>query len=245
MFKKNIFNKKEKPILRYESGVTTYPNSIVSAKKVIPDWYKKIPQFGDNKMFDDDYAENKMGIRSSVKLCVPFLDALTIGYVITLPFDLYIEDNEGVPVVRWPHNAEHTPTYRANIASEKLVPIGHYPIEFTWHPGAAYTVPKGYSILFTHPLNRHDLPFTTLSGVIDGGLVLTHTGNVPFYLKQGFEGLIEKGTPIAQIIPFRQENWNSEKTEGLLEIGKLHNNSAGSVFKGWYKKTFWTKKEYN
>lgn len=245
MMKKNIFNKKEKPVLRYESGTATNPNAIVPAKKVIPDWYKKIPQFLDNKMFDDDYAENKIGIRSTVKLCVPFLDALSIGYVVTLPFDLHVEDVEGFPVLRWPPSAELTPKVRSKLASEKLVLFGHYPIEFTWQIGVAYTVPKGYSMLFTHPLNRHDLPFTTMSGVLDGGLVLTHLGNVPFYLKKGFMGIIKKGTPIAQIIPFRQENWNSEKTEGLIAMGMLDNDLGGSVFKGWYKKTFWTKKEYN
>lgn len=240
MFKKNTFNKKEKRVLSYESEIKTYPNSIIPAKRVIPDWYKKIPQWVDGKMFNDDFS-----VRPGLKLCVPFLDALSIGYVITLPFDLYIQENDGVPTIIWPRGAEKFPGHRSHLASEKLVPFGHYPLEFTWHPGAAYTVPKGYSILFTHPLNRHDLPFTTLSGVIDGGLVLTDMGNVPFYLKKGFTGIIEQGTPIAQLIPFRQENWDSEKKDGLLEIAKLHNDSAATVFKGWYKKTFWTKKEYN
>ena len=27
--------------------------------------------------------------------------------------------------------------------------------------------PEGYSLLFTHPVNRFDLPFTTLSGLVD------------------------------------------------------------------------------
>jgi hypothetical protein len=240
MFKKSIFNKKQKPILRYESAVPTYPNSIVPTKKVVPDWYKKIPQYYDDVMFSDDF-----NIRSTVKLCVPFLDSLTIGYVMTLPFDLYVEIRDGVPFILWPKGAKGTPNVRNNVASEKLVPIGHYPTEFVWHPGVSYGVPKGYSILFTHPLNRHDLPFTTLSAVLDGGLVLSEDGNVPFYLKEGFTGLIEQGTPIAQLIPFRQEDWNSEKTKGLVEIGKSHSDSASSVFKGWYKKTFWTKKQYD
>ena len=27
--------------------------------------------------------------------------------------------------------------------------------------------PEGYSVLFTHPVNRFDLPFTTLTGMVD------------------------------------------------------------------------------
>jgi len=240
IIKKNIFNKKEKRFLSYESNIETYLNPIIPAKRVIPDWYKKIPQWLDNKMFNDNFT-----IRPTVKLCVPFLDALSIGYVITLPFDLYIKENDGVPTIIWPSNAERFSDPRGTVANEKLVPTGHYSIEFLWHPWAAYTIPKGYSILFTHPLNRNDLPFTTLSGVIDGGLVMSSQGNIPFYLKKGFTGLIEQGTPIAQLIPFRQENWNSKEIKGLLKIGKMHYDSSNSVFKGWYKKTFWTKKEYN
>jgi hypothetical protein len=240
MFKKNIFNKKEKRVLKYEPKIKTYSNVIIPAKRVIPDWYKKIPQFYDNKMFKDDFTQNP-----TIKLCLPFLDALSIGYVITLPFDLYIQENDEFPTVIWPKGVEKFPSPRIKVASEKLVPIEHYPIEFVWHTGVAYTVPRGYSTLFTHPLNRHDLPFTTLSGVVDGGFVLNEEGNIPFYLKKGFTGLIEQGTPIAQLIPFRQENWNSKETDGLLEIGKTHTESAAMVFRSWYKKNFWTKKQYN
>lgn len=243
MFKKNIFNKKQKPVLKYESVMASSPNVLVSAKTVIPDWYKKIPIFYNNRKFDDKFNSNK-----TVKTCVPFLEALSIGYVITLPFDLYAEkDSDGNQILIWPTGVKDSevPSIRENLASEKLVPVGHSPVEFTWHPNVAYTVPKGYSILFTHPLNRHDLPFTTLSAVIDGGLILTNKGSIPFYLKENFVGIIEKGTPIAQLIPFRQTNWNSEETKGLAEMAEVHNSAAISVFLGWYKKTFWTKKQYN
>jgi hypothetical protein len=243
MFKKNIFNKKQKAILTYESVIAGCPNIIVSAKTVIPDWYKKIPLFYDNKKFDNDFRYNK-----TLKTCVPFLESLSIGYVITLPFDLYVEkNNDGNQVIIWPDAVkdDQAPDIRQKSATEKLVPIGHSSTEFVWRPNVSYTVPKGYSVLFTHPLNRHDLPFTTLTAVIDGGLVLSHKGNLPFYLKKDFIGIIEKGTPIAQLIPFRQEKWKSENKIGLVKIGQMHNDLALSVFKGWYKKTFWVKKDYD
>lgn len=229
--KNNIF---KKPILEYES-LPTMPikNLIVAAKNFIPDWYKKIPNY--------DVPKGK----KTVKVCLPFLDSFLTGYMITLPYDLYVTIEDGVPALHWPNPINHTPLVRENPADLKLVPFSHYPVEFTWRTNVSWTVPKGYSALCTHPLNRHDLPFTTLSAVIDGGLVLSPTNNIPFYVKEGFEGLIPQGTPILQIIPFRQEKWKSKIKDGLIKVGSLHNDLTLLVFKGWYKKTFWVKKQYD
>ncbi len=224
----------KKPILGYESLETTPVKKLIfSAKNLIPDWYKKIPQY--------DMPKGK----KTVKSCVPFLDSFLTGYMITLPYDIYVTIENESPLLHWANPMPNTPSAREHPADLKLVPFNHYPIEFIWSSNVAWTIPKGYSALLTHPLNRHDLPFTTLSAVIDGGLVVSATNNIPFYIKYGFEGLIPQGTPIAQIIPFRQENWKSKNKVGLSKIGQLHNDLALSIFSGWYKKTFWTKKQYN
>jgi hypothetical protein len=81
--------------------------------------------------------------------------------------------------------------------------------------------------------------------VVDGGFVTNPIGSLPFYIKDGFEGVIPQGTPIAQIIPFRQENWSSKIANGLVNIGKKHGEQSKAVLSGWYKKTFWTRKNYN
>lgn len=232
---------KKKPILGYESSLPSHPNPIAPAKNHIPNWYKKIPLWKDNKMFVID-----RGVEQTVKLCVPFLDSLTLGYMISLPYDLHITTQDEQPLIVLPGAVapEFAPGSRTAVAHEKIVPHEHHATEFYWNSCVAFTLPKAYSGILTHPLNRHDLPFTTLTGVFDGGLVTHAHGAIPFYIKKGFEGIIPQGTPVAQIIPFRQENWISKKTKGLLEIGKLHNQSSKMVFKGWYKNTFWKKKNY-
>jgi hypothetical protein len=164
--------------------------------------------------------------------------------MIVLTNYIYVKNNNGSPFITW-NGAEFPPKSRDIIADLNLVPTGHYPLEFTWQTGVANTIPLGYSMLITHPINRHDLPFTTLTGIVDGGLVMAPTGSIPFYIKDGFEGLIPQGTPIAQIIPFRQENWSSKITKGLTEIAKEHHKKTNSLIYGWYKKTFWIRKKYN
>jgi hypothetical protein len=230
---------KKKPILKYESAIKIYPDIITPAKNHIPEWYKQIPRWKNNQIF-----EMGKGFNNTIKQCMPFLDSLTTGYMIVLPNDLYVKNNNGLPFLTW-NIAEFPPENRSEVSNLNLVPTGHYPIEYTWKTGVANTIPLGYSMLVTHPLNRYDLPFTTLSGVVDGGLIMNPKGSIPFYIKENFEGIIHQGTPIAQIILFRQENWSSKMIKGLSEESKMHNDFGQSVLTGWYKKTFWTRKKYD
>ena len=230
----------QKKILAYESALEEYPNSIDPSKKHIPVWYKKISKWKNNKMFTEDG-----GLQTTLRHCMPFLETMTLGYMVTLPYDLYVQDKDGFPYLGWKKiENEKQPSWRKETANINLVPTGHYPVEYIWNFCTSFSVPKGCSLLITHPLNRHDLPFTTLSGVIDGSFVTQSHGSYPFYLKKGFEGLIPQGTPIAQLIPFSQENWESKKIDGLVKKGEINRISSDQIFENWYKKKFWQKKEY-
>lgn len=239
---------RKKPVFKYESTLIGYTDTISPAKDLIPDWYKSAPQWKDSKFFDFEKGFSPPG----VKLCMPFFDSLTTGYMVKLPYDLYVKkDDKGERLIGWPKGVNlnmekimNSPSSRETPSHKNLIPVGHYPKEFTWNSCVSYSVPKGYSFIYTHPFNRFDLPFTTLTGIVDGGFINGSHGNTPFFLKEDFEGVIEQGTPIAQIIPFRQEKWKSKKIEGLSKIGAANDEAASIVFRGWYKKTFWTRKSY-
>ena len=229
---------KKKSIIKYESALDFYPNPFMPSKTHIPEWYKKIPKWKNNKIFTPE-----TGFNNSVKQCLPFLDSLTAGYMITLPHDIYVTVNNGLPNLNW-QESKYPPKSRDIASDANLIPFGHFPLEFVWNFCCAIEIPKGYSVLLTHPLNRHDLPFTTLSGIVDGKMILHTGGNIPFYIKQNFEGIIPQGTPIAQIIPFRQEVWTSKKKKGLVKEGEKYNSKSQSLITGWYKKAFWIQKKY-
>jgi hypothetical protein len=108
----------------------------------------------------------------------------------------------------------------------------------------ALSLPKGYSCIIMHPLNRHDLPFLTLSGIVDADSML-HNGSIPFYIKEDFEGLIKAGTPILQVIPFKRESWKIVEKRGLFEKAAVNGKRSLNYTYGWYKKFSWNKKEYN
>ena len=68
--------------------------------------------------------------------------------------------------------------------------------------------PPGYSLLFTHPVNRADLPFTTLTGLVDSDTF--HHSPLSFPARWHdvqFNGVLPKGTPVAQCLPVKRESW--------------------------------------
>jgi hypothetical protein len=47
---------------------------------------------------------------------------------------------------------------------------------------------------------------------VDTDVLETHA-NSPFVIEENFEGIIPKGTPMFQVIPFKRENWEMEISE--------------------------------
>jgi hypothetical protein len=215
-------------------------NALIPAISQIPDWYKKIPSFRNSKKL----IINNYNTNATVKHCMPFLEAMTTGYFITLWTDVQVSIVDDQPNLTWMAQPDPISFRNRPIDSMDLVPEGFYPAHFTWENPYFIRTPKKYGVLLTHPFNRHDLPFHTTTGIADCSQTL-HNGSIPFFVKKGFEGIIKAGTPIAQVIPFKKENWKSQQTTGLIEIGEKNNYEARRTFNHWYKKNAWTKVEYN
>lgn len=177
------------------------------AREALPDWLKAMPT---------SVAADSLGGAElrTIKHCPPFLDALALGVMIPLACDLTVtpaEEPGGAPVVSWEWPFPALPDQlfsRAPIgahAPEQLsgAPIaldGRMPIKFMnfW----TLETPPGWSILFTHPLNREDLPFRTLSGVVDTDRFAAGLTHFPaLWSDPGFSGVLPAGTPVAQAIP--------------------------------------------
>jgi hypothetical protein len=210
------------------------------ASKHIPSWYAKLERYIGGKP-----EVTPLGTNKGAKLCMPFMESFTTGYIVEAWTDIEIrQEPQGVvikglagpfpAIERNPEQARTLPT-----------PIGCMSNHFVWQFPHSFKTPKGYSCLLTHPLNRHELPFITLSGVIDSDTVVA-PGNYPFFLKEGFEGIIPAGTPLAQIIPFKRENWVSEKDNSISKEGFRNTyNATRSLVGEWYKNNAWIKKTYS
>lgn len=226
------------PVTEDAQVIESYPKP---SKNYIPDWYKKIPPFtnGDKKLMFRGIGMPNV----TLKRCVPFLDALTNGYMVTLEEDVFVEQIDGVPLIRWrsddPVITTHTPEQHPNF----YIPETYHSLVAKWENKWVIKVPKNYSILFSHPSNRLDLPFFTLSGLVNCD-TYTLPVNYPFILKKGFEGIIEAGTPICQLHIVKNELW---KTKVIKYDKNRHYKNLKTFFKtfvGSYKKNFWKKHEY-
>lgn len=211
-----------------------------AAKASVPDWYRKASQFIGGKMI----ARETGGINKDLKLCVPFLDALTAGYCIELPCDVLVEqDPRGVGFF-WHELPEPIEMRSKDIASTMPRPLGCDEDMYAWMMDWAIQTPPGYSLLVTHPFNRFDLPFVTTSGIMDSDMYAS-AGQIPFFLKAGFSGVIPAGTPIAQLIPIKRDDWVSEELEYDEKLLKKTKYKVQRFLYGGYKKLFWQKKNYS
>ena len=122
----------------------------------LPDWFKALPQKAFNPVLQDD--------QFTVKKCPPFIDAMTSGFP--------------PPRGRRPHDFKNGEfSWDRDVPSGGLEGYGRSPIDF--HDGVQVAgtplfdddqfiikfnnywtieLPAGYSLLVTHPINRHDLP---------------------------------------------------------------------------------------
>jgi hypothetical protein len=215
---------------------------VTTIKSKIPQWYKDMPVFKDGEKTAKFLPLSNL----TIKHCVPFLDGLTTGYCIPLPVDVLVTQRFDGPELSWGNNAEPPVSTRVQSAAPNLPIYEGFSTthHFIWRMPHVLKLPKGYSVIYTHPLNRYDLPFLTLSAVVDADWAVGG-GNVPFFISKTFEGVIPQGTPIMQIIPFKREEWVSEEDPSIVDENKQHQFDSQTTLSGWYKKTFWNKKTYN
>lgn len=221
----------------------------VPIKAVVPDWYKRSPRFIDGakkpKILLTGRNMDRFEGNRSVKACIPFFEGFVNGYAAILWQDLEVTRTPNGPEFRW--LVEPAPVDHRDKKGMELLPIpaGHGDTQHVWISPFTIQTPPGYSLLITHPLNRYDLPFTTLSGIHDADALLPH-GHLPFYLREDFEGIIERGTPIFQIIPFKRDNWKSEDGGDPMRWEAQRRGWEGMTkLVGDYKDRLWQRKKFD
>jgi len=208
---------------------------------VLPAWYKKAKARKHGESFPLDLDGRAT---ATFKACMPLLDSFTSGYFFTLPQDLQVRQLNGVAQINWSGENEPIKIRDGTHTSPDSVPAGYSGKAWVWINNVITKLPSGYSLIVCHPMNRYDLPFITMSSIVDADEIM-HEGKIPFYLKEGFEGIIKKGTPIFQVIPFKREHWKSEKNDSLIGQAEKNRYNVRAQLEGWYKKNIWKKKVFN
>jgi hypothetical protein len=215
-----------------------------SSKYNIPQWFRDIPKYANNDKSFKFIGESNL----TVKACLPVIDSLTIGYTFVLHCDVQVHrEDDGKAVFTWSYNNEsiaHPVVFRGKSFRCGWDDLeGYDNLEFNWKPSWNIKTPKGYSSIVAHPINRIDLPFYTLGGIMDTD-GWGDSGNHPFLLKKGWEGIIPKNTPIFQVIPFKRDNWKNRVDETLIPEYMKKIFTRNSFLKDYYKKNIWNNKNY-
>jgi hypothetical protein len=196
------------------------------AVKNIPNWFKNLK----HTMY-----------KKTIKGCMPFLDSLTAGYIISFPQDFTVThnfinkiDGEEKPdsFFKFAHfqnmhdindlgiNLNHErmnvhPIYQVGEECPFTKKNKNLPFYKILLPFIVRT-PPGYSCLFTRLLNNQDDRFEPISGIVDTD---TYSGevNIPIVFNGDkyptLETTFKRGEPLVQIIPFKRDNWKSISIE--------------------------------
>ncbi|AAO61368.1 hypothetical protein HfxHF1_475 [Halophage HF1] len=187
----------------------------IPANKVLPDWYKQLGQYVSES--DESVSTNERpSIQSStVKRCAPFLEAMTMGWIIPLAGEVQFKAQDGYVEYNWDFERNLISNHSLEQVGGEMFPNHEWPI-MKFHNYWNIKVPDGYSALFTNPMNRPGQPFTTFSGVVDLDSYFNFV-NFPFMWTGGkYDGILEAGTPVVQVIPFKRSSMLTDATSRAM-----------------------------
>lgn len=221
------------------------------ASRDLPDWHTKLQAYGgfgsqrDQERLEKGVIHGTTEPNATIKKCVPVLDAMTAGYILVTPADIWVE---------FPHR-ESDQIFN----SRSWFKIsGHDYGQAAGHPMSVegksipklsnpwmIKTPAGYSVLITSPMHQDNGYFTCLPAIVDTDQY-TAPINFPFVLNnKNFTGLIPAGTPMVQVIPFKRESWEMEigDSEDFAQGKTVIEKHLTKIFNS-YRTQFWSRKEF-
>jgi len=220
-----------------------YANIPMPAKNYLPKWYKDLKP--DSGFLDKE----KHGLLQSstanktAKKCVPFMDSFTSGYILETWTDMEIIEKDNDFEIKW-LEMDWRPIQERPQTPGLIVPEGYYQKKISLQTPFFIKTPPGYSVMVSQPYNRYDLPFLSLTGIVDTDIHPMFPGNSPLFVKKGSSGIVPKGTPLLQIFPFKRDNWKSLRDDSIKKEGRIAKRSGLSMVSDWYRQNAWSKKSY-
>jgi hypothetical protein len=198
-----------------------------AASRHIPDWFR-------NMAMDFELG-------GTLKRCPPFLTAMMAGYLIPAPGDLRLTMNAA---------GELSAAGKLHFVSS------HFPQQYAGAPFATRTVvkfenpwiivtPPEFFCLITAPINRFEMPFLPLAGIVETGTYYKEV-QLPMacLMQPGQTFDLPRGAPMIQVIPFRRDEWLS-LTAPLDRARRAEQQAKFDANKHTYKEEFWKKIQFS
>lgn len=211
----------------------------VPAREALPSWLRSMPGEAASETLGGEPVR-------TLKHCPPLLDAMAAGLLMPLACDLTVRGGE----IAWDWDPPVLPETLMSRA-----PVGlHVPEQAA---GASFgdpdrfvvkflsfwtlEAPEGWQILFTHPFNRPELPFLTLTGLVDADRFGAGFVHFPaLWRDPGWEGVLPAGTPVAQAIPVPRgrTGLDCRRMTGTEIAATAETQAALQSERGVYRKRF-------
>jgi hypothetical protein len=210
----------------------------IAAAQGLPDWLRNMPP----QALSDLHGRE---IRT-IKQCPPFVDAMRYGFLILLPCDIDVDHG----VFQWDWKIAPP-----SVQGHPRAPLSfHVPEQTAGTPfsdGATaalkfnsfWTIElePGWSLYAGHPVNREDLPFRLLTGLVDSDRFVDAGINFPaVWLRPDFVGRLPKGMPVAQCFAVPRIRLELEFATLDLEHANRYTEMVASVLAdpGIYRKRY-------
>jgi len=219
-----------------EEWAEAYP-APVPAASVKPEWLTNLQDSPDDR---------EPSMPGTVARCMSFMQAMNLGYIFRCPVDIGyrpVDGGYGLDFGWGPDDEAFIEPFDALSIGGDDFPIEPKILKFV-HKWVIKT-PPGYSCLITHPMNRPDPRFRAFSGVVATDEYPNYA-HVPFVWTGDVDekGVIERGTPIAQIIPYKRDRIIGEAVvRNQTEEEKMELEQAVrriQAANGYYQKEVWS-----
>lgn len=239
-----------KQIIKFEA-VDEYAWAVAQrpfpANSAVPDWWKAMTPYV--KTIDNPDGKKLMvknfEANTSAKKCVPMLDAMISGYIIPLWADVQVA-NYGADekAITWRVKSDVFQEHGQQ-ATDVQAPVGYNKQVFKFMNRWRIITPKGYSCLITQPFGYRQTGVHAIPAVVD-----TDKSSLeilpPVWFASDFEGILEVGTPMVQVIPFKRSDWKAEYSylkDG--EYQKIEDSNFRRYINNHYARKVWQKKNYS
>ena len=183
-------------IFRCDPALSDHLPRPVPARSGLPDWLRAMPAKAQSEIHGREIR--------TVKQCPPFVDAMAYGVLILLPCDVTV--NNGSFSWDWNIPEPQTSGYpRAPLSFHVAAQFPDAPFARAGQAALKFNgfwtieLEPGWSLFATHPVNRDDLPFRLISGLVDADRFYDGGINFPaIWTAPEFSGVLPKGTPVAQ-----------------------------------------------
>ncbi|MGP0060032.1 MAG: hypothetical protein ACLPID_12180 [Beijerinckiaceae bacterium] len=210
----------------------------VPARHALPDWIRDMPGMAYSAVHGQDVR--------TVKHCPPFIDAMSYGFIMPLPCDVMVRDG----VLSWDWDLP-----ALSVEAHPRSPISfHVPAQVTatpFHDASSAAVKfnsfwtielePGYSLFATHPVNRADLPFRLLTGIVDCDRFSDVGVLFPaIWTNPDFTGVLPRGTPVAQCFPVARTALELQFEPFSVEKAQRYDETAAALLSepGVYRRKF-------